>query len=135
MRTFNIYIAEYDWLVRVYVGVRKLNTNSIMRSLREFGCSVRNADEAFELLYKGKKNCGLCFSNPMDRVSVMVLSVTTSAREFFNSVVHEISHLACHIATEDGIDLHGEELCYLTGDTARAMYPYMKDLLCCNCHE
>lgn len=134
MKAFNIYLRKYDWLVRVFVGVHKLNSNLIVRSLSDFGCHGDNLNEAYEVLYQGKKNTGICFSNPRERMSVIVISVTTSAKEFFNSVVHEVSHLVCHIAVEDRINLEGEELCYLAGDTARALYPHIKELLCCNCH-
>ena len=53
---------------------------------------------AEENLASGKLNTGLTFYSPRHREAVMVVALTSSASEFFNSLMHELSHLTAYIA-------------------------------------
>lgn len=135
MRTFNIYIQRYDWLVRVFIAVSEYHIDEISDALYTIGCTRREVKNAINAIMGGKLNTGLCSSNQNERISVVVIKKTTSAAEFFNSAVHEITHLATHIAEKDGINMKGEEICYLSGSVAASMFPFFKDLLCECCRK
>lgn len=134
MKRFNLYISKYDWLVRVYVAVDMIDADEIVTTLRQIGCRGKDIRNARKNVEKAGNN-GICYSNPKERISVMVIGMTTGADEFLNSMTHEISHLANHIALQDKISLEGEELCYLAGTIARMMYPFVRELLCEHCRE
>ena len=50
-----------------------------------------------------------------------------------NTIVHEIVHIAQHIAIEDGIDPLGEEMAYLCGDIASTVSDIVCVLSCPHC--
>ena len=102
-----------------------------MRSLERAGCKGENLATAYQNLSSDEKNTGLCFSGEGE--SVVVISVTSSKPQFMNSLVHELHHLASHIAAAVGYDLTGEDVCYLAGKIAEEMYPVAGRYLCENC--
>lgn len=53
--------------------------------------------------------------------------------EFLDSFTHELRHLADDIATFLGINLRGEEVAYLTGDTTRDLAEVVCRLGCPDC--
>lgn len=134
MKRDNIYISKYDWLCRIYLNADRSNANEILSNLREFGCNDDDISQAYDNLMSNDSNNGITYSNTSDRLSVIVIGKTTSARQFLNSLVHEIMHLSIRIASSEGLDLQGEELCYIAGDLAMVLYPLCKDYLCCKCH-
>lgn len=129
-----IYIRRYRWKVTVYMAVHCYHTSEILSDMLFLGADDEYLDGAYRSMRSGRLDTGLCYSNCDRRESVIVTSLTSSAAEFFNSIVHEIGHLSTHISEECGIDLTGEEKCYLEGDFAMQLYPYCKELLCCHCH-
>ena len=135
MRAFNIYLEEYDWMARIYVAVTHLDRKEVAQALAHIGCAGRELDKAYRQLSGGAMNTGLCYTNRRERVSVMVIGMTDSAKEFLNSLMHETGHLACHIAQQFGISTEGEEICYIMGDIAMKTYPKIRDLLCQHCRE
>lgn len=130
MIKFNLYIEKYDWIVRVFLSVHGYHVDEIEEALAICGCSRRERRKAVESIEKGNLNTGLCFSNPGSRMSVLVVSKASRAGEFFNTITHEIAHLATHIAEAQGIDYGSEEFCYLVGDVADCMFPKCKQFLC-----
>ena len=133
MTKHNIYIDKYDWLVRVYLNAEKNDSREILECMKDCGCNRAEIMRARRNL-NGSINNGICFSNYKERMSVLVIGKTDSAREFLDSLVHETMHLSIHIASEDDIDLRSEEVCYIGGDIARELYLYCKQYLCCRCH-
>lgn len=65
----------------------------------------------------------------------MVVSKTTSAEEFFNTLVHEMCHVKTHICKYQGINLESEEASYFIGGLARDLFPHVKHLLCESCRK
>lgn len=131
----DLYISKYDWLVHCYFAVSHYFTNSIVESLRKTGAGSAVLLDSRNKLLAGKLNGGINYSNYDRRESVLVTELTSSAAEFLDSFVHETGHLATHIAIADGIDLKGEEVRYIQGDIARALYPYCSRLLCDHCRN
>lgn len=131
----DLYISKYDWLVHCFFAVNHYFTNSIVESARRTGASDTVLHDIRNKLHEGKLNGGITYSNYDKRESVLVTEITSSAAEFLNSFVHETAHLATHIALADGISLEGEEVCYIQGDVARALYPTCSQLLCNRCRN
>lgn len=135
MRSFDIYLDRYNWLVRVYVGVNCLDADEILRYMMRIGCRLNDLEEAGKALRRCSYNNGLTYSFLSKGMSVMVIGLTDSAEQFDDSKTHEIMHQAVHICAGLGIDLEGEAPCYLAGEIARQMYPHVYDLLCHNCRK
>ena len=130
-----IYLPKADWTVYAYIAVHEYYTFEILDKMREIGADMDFRRRAFENLMSGQVNNGLTFSNPKERESVWVTALTSSAGEFFNTIVHEIRHLEQHIANDLDLDENSEAVCYLSGDIALALFPYCKDLLCEHCRR
>lgn len=111
-----IYIRKYDWRVTVFYAVTRYHTEDIMDELYNINCDGKHAKSAYENLRLGRINTGLTYSNYLLRSTVMVIAMASSGGEFVNSLAHEVHHLAVHISKVYGIDLYGEEVCYLSGN-------------------
>lgn len=130
-----IYLPRYDWTVYAYIAVHRYYRDEILERMMELGADEHTLVRASRNLSSGQLNNGLTFSNGRERATVWVTALTTSAGEFFNSIVHEIRHLQQHIANEFELDENSEEVCYLCGDIALKLFPYCKKLLCEHCRE
>lgn len=135
MIVHDFYLRDYDWTVRGYFAVDKYYIDDILGDLWYIGLDGKNAKDAYKNLYANKLNTGLCFSSAEKRMTIIVTAITTEAREFAHSWVHELTHCACHIAKAEGIDKTSEEFAYLTGDLALQTFPVVKKLLCDCCRE
>lgn len=134
MRRFDIDIERIGWRMHVYVGVHCLDAGEILSRLEGMGCSSSELARAREALTACRYNTGMTYSFLASGESVLVVGLTSSSREFFNSVTHEIMHQAVHISSRLGLDLEGEDPCYLAGEIAGKMYSRVSDLLCGHCH-
>lgn len=128
-----IELPKYRWKVRAYIAVSRYYTDDILNDMEALGASKSNLADAYRNLSSGQLNNGLTYTNSEKRETIWVVALTSSAREFMDSVVHEIRHLEQHIANECGIDENSEEACYLCGDIAYRLFPYCKKLLCEHC--
>lgn len=129
----DIYLDKEEWQIIAFYAVTHFEVDEIMRTLQDSGCRGKNLETAYENLASGNRNTGLCFSG--DGVSVLVISVTSSKPQFCNSWVHELHHLATHIAKSLGYDLISEDVCYLAGEIAEKMYPVVGKYLCQCCNK
>lgn len=130
-----LYISKYDWVVHCYFAVDCYYAQEIVAMLSRIGASRKVQGDAWRQMANGNLDGGLTYSNYGKRVSVMVTQITSNASEFLDSFVHETGHLATHIALEDGIDLEGEEVRYIQGDVARALFPECRVLMCDCCRS
>lgn len=119
------------WRVTCFYAVTHYEVEEILRTLAEAGADDKSLERAYENLSSGNLNTGLCYSG--DGESVLVISVASCGEQFCNSIFHEVSHLSCHIATALGIDLRGEEVCYLAGEIGQKMHPIIAHYLCEDC--
>lgn len=81
----------------------------------------------------GNLNEGFCYSNPMLRRSVVGIGETDSGPEFLDTTIHEIVHVAQHMAEKDGIDPFSEELAYIAGDISREISRVVCEMSCPHC--
>lgn len=135
MITHEFHIRQHDWLVKAYINSDASDADLILRELRSVGADMETMRLAFRNLSGGMKNTGLTYTSQGNRVTILVVSESTSAEEFFNSLIHEISHAKTHICEYLGIDLLSEEASYFSGGLARDLYPYVKHLLCECCRK
>ena len=128
-----IYIPEADWNVCMYFALDTYYVEDIMQSLCDIGCDGQRAKQAYDNMIADKKNTGFTYSNYRNRESVMVVSKTTSASEMFDTTIHELVHLASHIAHACDYEPTGEAIAYIIGDLAKEIYPDISHLLCEKC--
>ena len=119
------------WKVTAYYAVTHYEVAEIMQALERAGCRGEHLESAYENLSSGNKNTGLCYSG--DGESVLVISVTSSGQQFSNSLFHESTHLSIQIGSALGMDLKGEEVCYLAGEIGQKMHPIIAHYLCEDC--
>lgn len=130
-----IYLDNYDILVHAYYATTQYYVEEILDRLYEIGCRGENLSRAEENLASGELNTGLTYYSPRHREAVMVVALTNSTAEFFNSLMHELSHLTAYIAKDDGLSFTGEDIAYLEGDLAREIFPAVRKLLCDCCRH
>ncbi len=127
-----IYLERaHGWKVTAFYAVTHYEMEEIMQALTSAGADESSLDRAYENLSSDNLNTGLCYSGNGE--SVLVISCVTSPAQFLNSLVHELHHLASHIASALGYDQKGEEVCYIGGETAKQMYPVASKFLCEHC--
>lgn len=130
-----IYIEKADWHVTVYHEVDNWWADEIVDKLIKAGCRGKNLAEAEDMLWHRMRNSGLTYSNLETMETVMVIGITSSGREYWNTIDHEKMHLLQNISQARKIDLFGEEICYISGEFIREIYDKAKDLLCDCCRK
>lgn len=130
-----IYIDDYDILVHAYYATTQYYVEEILSKLHDVGCHGYNLIRAEENLMYGALNTGLTYYSPQFREAVMVIALTSSAKEFFDSLMHELSHLTAYIAKDNGLSFTGEAIAYLEGDLAKEIFPKVQPLLCDCCRR
>lgn len=130
-----IYLDNYDILVHAYYATTQYYVEEILDRLHEIGCRGYNLRRAEDNLSSGELNTGLTYYSSQHREAVMVVALTSSASECFNSLMHELSHLTAYIAKDDGLSFTGEDIAYLEGDLAREIFPAIQRLLCDCCRH
>lgn len=106
------------------------NTNQVLTAIMQGNNGLARA---YDNLSSGNPDTGLCFSG--DGESVLVISVTSSAEEFADSLAHEQHHLASQIGSALGWNLLGEDVCYLAGEIGRKMSAIASRYLCECCRH
>lgn len=130
-----IYIDKYDILLYCYYATTQYYKDEILDTLYDFGCRGENLKSAERNLSTETLNAGLTYYSPKTRNAVMVISMTSSAAECFNSLMHELSHLTAYIARDNGLSFTGEEIAYLEGELAMEIFPKVQNLLCDCCNK
>lgn len=131
----DFHIARYGWKVRVYYAVSTYWADMITNELRDMGCNGIHLERAYHNLTSGSLDTGLTYSDFENRRTLMVISRTSSAAQFQNSLDHEKGHLCMHISHCMGIDPYGEEAQYLSGYVGQKMFSVARHFLCEHCRE
>jgi len=127
-------IGNRDWWVMVYYDVRTPeDLRKVEGALMASGYSHEKIELAVENI--GGWNGGYTLTNFANRTSIMIIGKTTSAAEMFDSIVHEMKHLAEHIGEYYGIDSREELSAYLQGEVGRKMWPAAAMVLCPKCNH
>lgn len=93
-----------------------------MDALYAIGINKENYYIALGNLTSGKVNNGITFSSPEYRETISVWARCENPREYFGLLIHELHHLSVQIASANGLDLEGEEVCYINEDIAKYLY-------------
>ena len=128
-----IYVPKYDWEVVVFYESDRHDAPAILREMDEIGVDEYTYIKANNNLRMGHKDTGLTYTNAKERISVIVLSRTSSKAEFANTWFHELIHCSMHIARENGLSPDGEAVAYVGGELARSMQPISARLMCPTC--
>lgn len=114
MITKHFEVGDNDWGVLVCYNYSIRDWDDIYAISRSFGMSDSKAREAIKVL--SGYNTGMTISNDGLRMSVMFISEATSHEEWYNTLTHELSHVATAIVDYYGKPCDGEEVAYLQGN-------------------
>lgn len=131
----HIHIHRYHWDVIVYYESTARDASYILRELDDIGVDDNTYWKAVRNLDDGLPDTGLTYTNIDERVTVIVLSHTSSKAEFANTWFHEVFHCAVHIAMANDLDIYGEAVAYVGGELAREMQPIAARLMCPTCEN
>ncbi|MCQ2231395.1 MAG: hypothetical protein MJZ30_06055 [Paludibacteraceae bacterium] len=131
----DIYIDRVGWHVMVYHCVTCVFADEILDELIRLGCKGDKLEQASRSLWNGCVNSGITFSDIKKRETVMVIGLTTSGSEYWNSLEHEMRHLLQDIEEGCMFDHYGEDIAYVSGEFIRDVYPAAKHLLCDCCRH
>lgn len=131
----DIYTKRVKWHIRIYHAVDALYADEIIDDLISIGCRGETLREAKDHLWRGFVNTGLTYSNIQNHETVMVIGITSSGEEYWNSLDHEKNHLLAHIAQSYNLDPYGETISYISGEFIRDVYAEAKTLLCDCCRK
>lgn len=123
------------WKIEFYFAKDKYDTEVVLDRMYSFGASASTLKEAMSLMEDGGNNTGFTFTNPYEHLAIIAIGPTTSGKEFQNTLVHEIHHLAVAIADELGVDLEEETPAYIAGDSAMALAEVLCAMGCSHCHS
>lgn len=124
-----------DWDADVFVCYRRYDEQVLTEALRKVDAPISIIVRMREIARDDEYNTGFTYSDPRLRRSVVVIGKTTSPKEFMNTFVHEVRHLADDIASADGIALRGEEVAYLSGSIASSLSEVVGLFTCPNCQK
>lgn len=114
---------------------RDYDYTSVMDCLEDMDAPDWVLEESWFKMRDGLPNGGFSWPNSRMMRSCIFIGPTTSGSEFLDTFTHELRHLADDIALHLGIDLRGEEVAYLTGDTARDLADVVCRLGCPHCND
>ena len=126
-----LYIGH--WRTDFFFGVGSFDPSSVMECLEDLDAPQDIIETSWYKMQPGVVNEGFSLANSPMKRSCIFIGPTTSGSEFLDSFTHELRHLADDIAAYLGIDLHGEEVAYITGDTTRDLAEIVCRLGCPNC--
>lgn len=135
MKTHVFYIEQHDWLFKAYIDTSAEDADVILCELQSIGADMEVMRKAYKNLRSGEPNTGLTYTSLWNRETVIVVSKSTSAEEYFNSIVHEIAHAGVYTCNALGIGLDTEQAAYFQGGIARDLFPCVKHLLCECCRK
>ena len=122
MITRDLQLYNYGWRLFVFYDIRIDDLDIVLPKLWENGCSNAGIkDVARAIVYP---NSGFTHTN--NRFSIMGIGWSDSAKEFFNTLVHEINHLQDDICTYYRLPVKGEIASLVAGDIAMNMYNSFK---------
>lgn len=125
-----LYIGR--WTVDFFFADDKYDTKEVLSFLYDMGFSYSLILRCKDLMMENRLNTGFTCTDSELMNAVVVIGPSSSGKEFIDTLVHEIQHVAVSIADSIGIDLRSETPAYIAGDAAREL----TDLICklgCSC--
>lgn len=103
-----------------------------LRSLGAPDSALRRAEKKME---DNRINEGFSWNDHEHMRSVVVVGPSSSGKEFIDTFVHELGHVADGIAKHLGLSLDSEESKYILGDAARDLADVVCRLGCSDCRD
>lgn len=122
-----------DWDSTFHFSFDKYDKGPIIDALLIAEAPHSIVSQVSENISAGRRDEGFTYSNPSRRQSVVGVGKTTSGPEVLDTTIHEIVHIAQHIAMEDGIDPFSEEFAYLCGHISHEVSDIVCLLSCPHC--
>ena len=113
MKNEYIDIPKEKWGILFIYDFDENDENDLYAIMRSFNVSERNTNKSLKIL--STYNSGMAISNFDLRMSAMFIGKPSSSAQFWNSVVHETSHVASAIVEYYGEPCDGEAIAYLQG--------------------
>lgn len=130
-----ITLSKYNWKVKVYYAISFYPIENIIEDLLDLGCEENDIEITLELIEENTIDFASTHSNLLQRSTVMIFGKSSSAKEFANTLAHEVGHLAAHISIADNINPFGEEIQYLVGKITEEMFAVSEKFLCEHCRN
>ena len=128
-------LGKYSWNVKVYYAISFYSTEEIIEDLLDLGCEEEDIALTLESMDEDAFDFASTHTNLLQRRTVIILGKSSSAKEFANTLAHEVGHLAAHISIADNIDPFGEEIQYLAGKITEEMFDVSERFLCEHCRK
>lgn len=128
-------IDGYDWILKIYYIISGYSIEDILFDLNDLGCSNEDIDETIDMLQSGDYDIAVTHSNIYERKSVVIICPSSSAREFLDTLTHEVGHISMHISIADSINPLSEEVQYIAGYIAKQAFEVCHKFLCDECRE
>lgn len=113
MNTNYIDVDGDKWGIVLITDYNEGDKEFLAETMRSFGMREKRIGYALKVIMT--PNCGLCITNSAVRMSAVFISRTTSKSQFFNSIAHEMTHVASAITEYYDEPCDGESMAYLTG--------------------
>lgn len=121
MLKHHFFIDKYDWEVYIFYYVEANNKLELNEFIYTLGYDLsEDINNVTELI-----NCGYCYTNFRDKVSILIVGISSDINQMCNTIVHELNHLESHIEEYYSIDSNSEEACYLMGNLAQEVSTYL----------
>lgn len=116
-------LEGHVWRVTLFMGYStEEDARRIVYALRGIGCGGAALEEAEAHLLRNSERRGLTYSNVRRRWSVVAVGECRSRADMVNTVGHELLHVVAHACEEDGIEMKGEEPCYMMGELCERVF-------------
>ena len=122
------------WVIDFLFAPKGYDIVGTLGCLYEIGATNEVMERAEDIMLEELPNRGFTFTNPELKRAVVVIGPTTSGKEFQNTLVHEVRHLADTIAKSIGYKLDAEGPAYMSGDTVMALADVICTLGCEHCN-
>lgn len=123
------------WVIDFLFATESYDEEGVLSCLYEIDCPYDIMLRANRIMESKRYNRGFTFSNADLRRAVCVVGPTTSGKQFVNTFVHEVRHVADAIAKSIGYELDAEGPAYLSGDAAMALAEVLCELGCDHCRK
>lgn len=123
------------WTCDFFFALGRNDAEAVMACLFDYGAPDEIAIRAFEIMETGLDDCGFTFSNSDRRRTLSWIGPQSEGKQWINTAVHEIIHVAMAVAQAEDIDPFSEEFAYLCGDVTQEIADILCELACDRCRE
>lgn len=80
-------------------------------------------------VYLGDEDTGFTHTDFNKRRSIVGISISTSKKQFINTIVHEAKHIQSHICKYYNVKEDSEDAAYLIGYIIEKMYSVFREII------